>query len=142
VSEAPIYPFGVEEIQRYLPHRAPFLLIDRVVNIQAPTDPKVRVGIEVRTRKNASFNEPHMAGHFPQRTNGLMPLFSSSVSAHPAACVAKARGCDGRLLLGQLPRLGAPASERSVVAVRSSLSESPTGLPARSAPASQGFHHP
>ncbi|HTL12785.1 MAG TPA: 3-hydroxyacyl-ACP dehydratase FabZ, partial [Bdellovibrionota bacterium] len=83
MSEAPTYPFGVEEIQRYLPHRSPFLLIDRVLGIQAPADPTVRVGIEVRTRKNASFNEPHMVGHFPQRslTPGVLILETMAQTA-------------------------------------------------------------
>ena len=44
-------------IQRILPHRYPFLLVDRVVDID--TD-KSAVGI-----KNVTFNEPHFQGHFP-----------------------------------------------------------------------------
>jgi 3-hydroxyacyl-[acyl-carrier-protein] dehydratase len=44
-------------IQRIIPHRYPFLLIDRVVNI---VPHKGAVGI-----KNVTFNEPHFAGHFP-----------------------------------------------------------------------------
>ena len=44
-------------IQRIIPHRYPFLLIDKVVNIVAD---KGCVGI-----KNVTFNEPHFQGHFP-----------------------------------------------------------------------------
>lgn len=44
-------------IQRILPHRFPFLLVDRVEEID--TD-KSAVGI-----KNVTFNEPHFQGHFP-----------------------------------------------------------------------------
>ena len=44
-------------IQRILPHRYPFLLVDRVEEID--TD-KSAVGI-----KNVTFNEPHFQGHFP-----------------------------------------------------------------------------
>jgi 3-hydroxyacyl-[acyl-carrier-protein] dehydratase len=44
-------------IQRIIPHRYPFLLIDKVVNI---------VGAETATGiKNVTFNEPHFQGHFP-----------------------------------------------------------------------------
>ncbi|MCC7440350.1 MAG: 3-hydroxyacyl-ACP dehydratase FabZ [Bdellovibrionales bacterium] len=83
MSETPQYPLGVERIQEYLPHRAPFLLIDRVISIQAPSDPSVKVGIEVRARKNATFNEPHMPGHFPQRalTPGVLILETMAQTA-------------------------------------------------------------
>jgi 3-hydroxyacyl-[acyl-carrier-protein] dehydratase len=47
------------EIKRLIPHRFPFLMIDRVVNL-APA--KGAVGI-----KNVSVNEPHFEGHFPVR---------------------------------------------------------------------------
>jgi beta-hydroxyacyl-ACP dehydratase FabZ len=46
-----------EEIQKILPHRHPFLLVDRIVEIDAG---KRAVGI-----KNVSINEPYFAGHFP-----------------------------------------------------------------------------
>jgi beta-hydroxyacyl-ACP dehydratase FabZ len=46
-----------EEIQKILPHRHPFLLVDRIVELDAG---KRAVGI-----KNVSFNEPYFAGHFP-----------------------------------------------------------------------------
>ena len=45
------------EIMSILPHRYPFLLIDRVVEIE----PKQRI-VAI---KNVSFNEPHFQGHFP-----------------------------------------------------------------------------
>jgi 3-hydroxyacyl-[acyl-carrier-protein] dehydratase len=45
-------------IQRLIPHRYPFLLIDKVRNIELH---KGAVGI-----KNVTFNEPHFQGHFPQ----------------------------------------------------------------------------
>ena len=46
-------------IKRMIPHRYPFLLIDRVVNIDKN---RSAVGI-----KNVSANEPHFEGHFPVR---------------------------------------------------------------------------
>jgi 3-hydroxyacyl-[acyl-carrier-protein] dehydratase len=46
----------VKEIFKYLPHRYPFLLVDRIVEIQGD---KI-VGI-----KNVSFNDPFFQGHFP-----------------------------------------------------------------------------
>lgn len=47
----------IDLIQRILPHRYPFLLVDRVVDIDAPTS---CTGI-----KNVTYNEPHFTGHFP-----------------------------------------------------------------------------
>jgi 3-hydroxyacyl-[acyl-carrier-protein] dehydratase len=49
----------VKEILKYLPHRYPFLLVDRIVEIDG--EDKI-VGI-----KNVSFNEPFFQGHFPAR---------------------------------------------------------------------------
>jgi 3-hydroxyacyl-[acyl-carrier-protein] dehydratase len=48
---------GIEEILRALPHRYPFLLIDRIINIRGD---QFAVGI-----KNVTINEPHLQGHFP-----------------------------------------------------------------------------
>ncbi|MEZ5799900.1 MAG: 3-hydroxyacyl-ACP dehydratase FabZ [Nitratireductor sp.] len=47
----------VTELFKLLPHRYPFLLIDRIVDIQ---DDVSATGI-----KNVTFNEPHFTGHFP-----------------------------------------------------------------------------
>ncbi|MGB5557778.1 MAG: 3-hydroxyacyl-ACP dehydratase FabZ [Paracoccaceae bacterium] len=47
----------IDLIQRIIPHRYPFLLIDKVVDI---VDGKTATGI-----KNVTFNEPHFQGHFP-----------------------------------------------------------------------------
>jgi 3-hydroxyacyl-[acyl-carrier-protein] dehydratase len=48
-----------EEIQRVLPHRYPFLLVDRIVSLEIE---KRIVGL-----KNISLNEPFFQGHFPGR---------------------------------------------------------------------------
>ncbi|SDP63161.1 3-hydroxyacyl-[acyl-carrier-protein] dehydratase [Phyllobacterium sp. YR620] len=52
---------GIADIQKVLanlPHRYPFLLIDRIVDIDRDVS---ATGI-----KNVSINEPHFAGHFPE----------------------------------------------------------------------------
>jgi len=54
---------NVQEIMNLLPHRYPFLLIDRVVD-WAPNEYLVAV-------KNVTFNEPFFQGHFPVRP--IMP---------------------------------------------------------------------
>ncbi len=53
-----------DEIQRYLPHRYPFLLVDRILELDE--DGSRMVGL-----KNVSANEPHFQGHFPGRP--IMP---------------------------------------------------------------------
>ena len=47
----------IQMIQRIIPHRYPFLLIDRVVDIDGA---QTATGL-----KNVTFNEPHFQGHFP-----------------------------------------------------------------------------
>jgi len=50
-------PVDVEQIQRLLPHRYPFLLVDRVIEIEP--------GKSIVAIKNVSINEPFFQGHFP-----------------------------------------------------------------------------
>lgn len=53
----------INEILRLLPHRYPFVMIDRVL--------EVNVGENVEALKNVSINEPFFQGHFP--TKPVMP---------------------------------------------------------------------
>ncbi|HSH53963.1 MAG TPA: 3-hydroxyacyl-ACP dehydratase FabZ [Methylotenera sp.] len=47
----------IHEILEHLPHRYPFVLIDRVVSLE--------LGKEITAIKNVSVNEPYFPGHFP-----------------------------------------------------------------------------
>jgi len=49
----------VEHIKKLLPHRYPFLMIDRIIDIDGDDS---AVGI-----KNVTINEPHFHGHFPEQ---------------------------------------------------------------------------
>ncbi|MGM0541265.1 MAG: 3-hydroxyacyl-ACP dehydratase FabZ [Pseudomonadota bacterium] len=53
----------VKDIFDYLPHRYPFLLVDRVTEFES--------GKMLKGFKNVTFNEPQFAGHFPD--NPIMP---------------------------------------------------------------------
>lgn len=47
----------IDEIRRFLPHRYPFLLVDRVLECEP--------GKSLTAIKNVSVNEPYFQGHFP-----------------------------------------------------------------------------
>jgi 3-hydroxyacyl-[acyl-carrier-protein] dehydratase len=47
----------ISEILKVMPHRYPFLLIDRVLEMTETT---------IRAIKNVTINEPHFTGHFPE----------------------------------------------------------------------------
>ncbi|RUM68048.1 MAG: 3-hydroxyacyl-[acyl-carrier-protein] dehydratase FabZ [Sulfurovum sp.] len=49
--------YNVVEIQKILPHRYPFLLLDRVT--------KLEEGVSIEAYKNVSISEPVFQGHFP-----------------------------------------------------------------------------
>lgn len=55
LNKKPIY--NIQQIQKIIPHRPPFLLVDKIIDI----DENHVVGI-----KNVTMNEPHFVGHFPQ----------------------------------------------------------------------------
>ncbi len=55
---------GADEILQILPHRFPFLLVDRVLEIDTEA-------ISIVAQKNVSHNEPFFTGHFPGRP--IMP---------------------------------------------------------------------
>jgi len=52
------YQDDIQEVLKYLPHRYPFLLIDRVIEFQEDGP--------LHAIKNVTFNEPIFTGHFPQ----------------------------------------------------------------------------
>ena len=54
---------GIQHVQRILPHRYPFLMLDRIIELQGT---KRAVGI-----KNVTINEPFFQGHYPGRP--IMP---------------------------------------------------------------------
>lgn len=56
-------PVDIERIREMLPHRYPFLLVDRVVEFES--------GRRIKAWKNVSINEPFFNGHFP--AHAVMP---------------------------------------------------------------------
>jgi 3-hydroxyacyl-[acyl-carrier-protein] dehydratase len=48
----------IQKIKEYLPHRYPFLLVDRVLEVEP--------GQRLLALKNVTYNEPFFTGHFPE----------------------------------------------------------------------------
>jgi 3-hydroxyacyl-[acyl-carrier-protein] dehydratase len=82
----------IEGIKRLLPHRAPFLMIDRLTEIHP--------GASAVGWKAVTINEPHFAGHFPQRP--VMPgvLIIEAMAQTAAVLVVQTLGpqAEGKLV--------------------------------------------
>ncbi len=76
----------IEKIMRLLPHRYPFLLVDKVIDY--------KLGESLTAVKNVTFNEPYFQGHFPNHP--VMP----GVAIIEA--MAQASGVLSRLAIGEL----------------------------------------
>ncbi len=65
------YALNIDQVRKFLPHRSPFLLIDRVLEMHPKGDLKNmngsedKIGTTVIALKNVTYNEPCFAGHFP-----------------------------------------------------------------------------
>lgn len=89
---------NIEEIKKILPHRYPFLLVDRIVNISE----NGAVGI-----KNVSSNEEFFNGHFPQQA--LMP---GVLQIEAMAQVAGIRFLHNKDIKGQIATLAGVTKAR------------------------------
>jgi len=76
----------IEKILKLLPHRYPFLLVDRVIDY--------KLGEHLTAIKNVTFNEPHFNGHFPKHP--VMP------GVLIIEAMAQASGILSRLAIGEL----------------------------------------
>ena len=74
----------IHEILDHLPHRYPFVLIDRVISME--------LGKEITALKNVSINEPFFPGHFPHHP--VMPgvLFVEAMAQAAAILSFKTMG--------------------------------------------------
>jgi len=89
--ELPPLPWEAADIMTILPHRYPFLLIDRVVEIEP--------GQRVVAMRNVTANEPQFTGHFPGRP--IMPgvLLVESLAQAGAVAVLSFPANRGKLVL-------------------------------------------
>ena len=78
---------NINEIMQHLPHRYPFLLVDRIVDIQP--------GKGITGIKNVTFNEPFFQGHFPGQP--IMPgVLIIEAMAQVAGIAAFSSGMEGK----------------------------------------------
>ncbi len=91
-AKSPATTLDINEIQRILPHRYPFLLIDRVIDL---TRKERIVAI-----KNVSINEPFFAGHFPNMP--IMPgvlIIEAIAQAGGALLLTEVEDRDNKLMV-------------------------------------------
>lgn len=72
--------YDIDTIMSILPHRYPFLLVDRITSLEP--------WVSIAAYKNVTFNEPHFQGHFPQ-----MPVM-------PGVLIVEAMGQAAAMFIG------------------------------------------
>ncbi len=88
-----INELGPEDVVKILPHRYPFLMVDKIIEFHRPKPLKMGMSDEevaeirkdcfVRAIKNVTFNEPQFQGHFPG-----MPIFPGVLTLEAMAQTA------------------------------------------------------
>ncbi len=81
---------NIDEIQKILPHRPPFLLIDRVEELEP--------GVKAIGRKCVSMNEPFFQGHFPGKA--VMPgvIILEALAQMGVVCMLTVPGNEGKIV--------------------------------------------
>ena len=91
--------YDINKIKEFLPHRYPFLLVDRIVEVDLESEQKRIVGI-----KNVSVNEPFFEGHFPNE-----PIM-------PGVLILEAMGQVGCIMMAvEQKKQEVPVGERRIV---------------------------
>ncbi len=86
MEENVVREIGINEILKLIPHRYPFLLVDKVLLVKEGEE-----GIGI---KNITMNEPQFTGHFPE--NPVMPgVLIIEAMAQTAAVIVMSKQDDG-----------------------------------------------
>jgi 3-hydroxyacyl-[acyl-carrier-protein] dehydratase len=82
----------IQRIMHLLPHRYPFLLVDRIIEIRSPG---FCIGI-----KNVTYNEPQFQGHFPSQPilPGVMIIEGMAQAAGCAALISGEAGARAKMV--------------------------------------------
>ncbi len=86
------------ELQKILPHRYPFFMVDRLTKLPPLDEPQILPGMKTVGIKNVSLNEPYFQGHFPG--NPIMP------GVMIVECMAQVACAAGLLLKDNIGKLG------------------------------------
>ncbi len=83
----------IHQILKKLPHRYPFLLVDRVLEIET--------GKRIKALKNVTINEPFFVGHFPHRPvmPGVLIIEAMAQAAGLLAFEAMGAGADDKSVI-------------------------------------------
>lgn len=99
-------PIDIKRLFALLPHRYPFLLIDKIIDV---VDDQSATGI-----KNVTFNEPHFGGHFPG--DPIMPgVLIIEAMAQTAGAICAASHSSGKRKLVYFMTIDAAKFRRPVV---------------------------
>ncbi|MYE07523.1 MAG: beta-hydroxyacyl-ACP dehydratase [Oligoflexia bacterium] len=85
------FALGIQDIKKRIPHRYPFLMVDRVINVMEKQPGEV-VGRVCLAQKNVTGNEPFFEGHFPDAP--VMPgvLILEAIAQAGALCCCAVKG--------------------------------------------------
>ena len=85
-------PLDIQEIMNHIPHRYPFILIDRILELE----PNKRV----KGLKNVSMNEPFFQGHFPGKPimPGVLILEAMAQTSGVLSIASLSQGKEGALM--------------------------------------------
>ena len=129
--ELPLNPMTIDEIKHYLPHRYPFLLIDRVTEFEK--DKRI-VAI-----KNVTVNEPFFPGHFPHYH--VMPgVLIVEAMAQTGAIAVLVVLLYGSLVFGLLPSQPGVSWQSHLFGALAGVAVAWSGLAARRASVASAAH--
>lgn len=99
----------IAQIIELLPHRYPFLLIDRVLELN--------IGKNIRALKNVTVNEPFFPGHFPVKPimPGVLMIEAMAQAAAVLAYTSQPKSADGKQQIVYLAGIDEARFKRMVV---------------------------
>ncbi len=94
MSESALANFGMDKILEILPHRYPFLLVDRVLEIEPMK--------YIKTFKNLTYNEEFFQGHFPNQA--IMPgvLMLEAMAQTSILLIAASKESEGQSIKDEI----------------------------------------
>jgi len=111
-----------------IPHRFPFLLIDRIDELYVPEN-RALVGRKIVARKNVTVNEPYFTGHFPHVP--VMPgvlQIESMAQAAAIAAVDEGQNLDVRIAKVDNARFRKPVVPGDVLEIHAEITKEKAGI--------------